>query len=125
MSDMPPTGGSFSWGQLVAGGLVALGSLGAAAVAFRNWIVSSATGVAGDQAQIEIIRMLREQVERESARADAASAARDAALDQMRGMKEQMTAMSNELTAVKLQLVQVQSRLGEVAHNTSLTTGTP
>lgn len=115
MSDLPPTG--FSWGQILAGGAVALGSLGTAAVAFRNWLVSSNTGIAGDQAQLDVITMLRQQVDSERARADAAVAARDEAMDAMRGMKE-------EIANLSMQVKTMQTQLATVAKNTSLT-GTP
>lgn len=73
------------------------GALGTAGVAFWQWFKNNKLGEAGINAQLDVINMLKEQLDAERARADAATASRDSALDQIRGMKDQIAALTAQV----------------------------
>ena len=78
-------------------GAAILGLVGGAGVFLWKWITSGRLSQAGVNAQIDVISMLKEQLELERKRADDATAARDTALDQIRQLKDQIFALTTQV----------------------------
>lgn len=101
MADIPDGTGIF--GYLGTG----LAALSAGFLLLRKYLSNDSVERASNEAQLQIIQMLQEQVKNERARADAAVQARDQAVEQIGQLKAQVA----ELT------LQVQSLHQEVARN--------
>ena len=94
------------------------GAVGTAAVAFWQWFKNNKLGEAGINAQLDVINMLKEQLDAERARADAATASRDSALDQIRGMKDQIAALTAQVQRLET-IIQTTSAVTVAAVNAS------
>jgi hypothetical protein len=107
----PPDNNLIAW--FVAGG----GAVGTAVIAFWQWFKNNKLGQAGVNAQLDVINMLKEQLDAERVRADAATASRDNALDQIRGMKDQIAALTAQVQRLETVI--------KMTNPTSATTASP
>lgn len=99
MADMPDSTGILSiLGTGVAG--IAAGFL-----LLRKYLSGDSVERAGNDAQLQIIQMLQEQVKQERARADAAVTARDEAVNQIGMLRAQVAQLSMQVESLKTQVM--------------------
>jgi hypothetical protein len=99
MVEVPDTSGILSiFGTGIAG--IAAGFL-----LLRKYLSGDSVERAGNDAQLQIIQMLQEQVKQERERADAASAARDQAIEQISQLRAQVAQLSVQVESLKTQVM--------------------
>jgi len=93
------------------------GSIGAIAAAItggllwlRKYLPSSAVDIAASGAQNDIITNLREQLEKETTRADRAEAARDGAIEQIGKMRLQIQDLALQVQMLQNEVNQLKPR---------------
>ena len=98
MVDMPGVTGAL--------GILAtsLASVGAGFLLLRKYLSSDSVERQSNEAQLQIIQMLQDQVKQERARADAAVAARDSAVEQISQLRQQVAALSVQVESLKNQI---------------------
>jgi hypothetical protein len=92
----PPDNNLIGW--FVAAG----GAVGTAGIAFWKWFSSSKLGQAGTNAQLDVIRMLTDQLNTERARADQYMKDRDAAFDTINQLKNQVAALTQQVQRLEV-----------------------
>lgn len=98
MADMPDSTGILSiLGTGVAG--IATGFL-----LLRKYLSGDSVERAGNDAQLQIIKMLQDQVAQERARADAATAARDQAIEQISQLRIQVSMLSLQVKDLQMRI---------------------
>lgn len=92
MAVTPPDGqNAFTlWGWLATGA----SAIGGAGLVFWNWFIRNKLSNAGNSAQLEVINMLKEQLEAERARSEQLMQSRDQALDTINQLKLQIAALA-------------------------------
>lgn len=98
MSDLPE--GTGLLGTLVA----ALATIAGGFVLLRNKLSSDSVGRAGDAGLLQIIEMLRAQVDMERKRADDATTARDSAVEQITQLRIQVAQLSAQVSSLQKQI---------------------
>lgn len=100
-------GGSMSDSSTVLAGIAgSLATLVAGILGLRRFLSSDSLARTGDNAQLEVIKMLQDQVISERNRADAAVAARDEAIKQIGQLREQVANLTIEVQSMKAKLGQ-------------------
>lgn len=96
--DLPtPNNGITLWGYIVAGA----SAIGGAGLVFWKWFLNNKLSDAATNAQLDVIRMLQDQLTAERQRSEMATQARDAALDTIRQLKDQVAQLTAEVHALK------------------------
>lgn len=92
MAVTPPDGPNelSIWGWLATGA----SGIGVAGIALWKWFLSSRLSNAGSNAQLEVINMLKEQLEAERTRSEQMMKSRDDALDTINQLKLQIAALT-------------------------------
>lgn len=98
MTDMPDGTGLIG---VIATGIA---GLGAGLLLLRRYLSGDSVERAGNEAQLQIIQMLQDQVKQERARADAASSARDEAIQQIGLLRQQVAQLSTQVEGLKAQM---------------------
>lgn len=91
---------------VLAGIAGSLATLVAGILGLRRFLSSDSLARTGDNAQLEVIKMLQDQVISERNRADAAVAARDEAIKQIGQLREQVANLTIEVQSMKAKLGQ-------------------
>lgn len=97
MADLPEGTG---WAGLAAG-------ITGALLWLRQYLSGSAVTQASNEAQVQVIQLLRDQLTAERARADAAEQARDEAIGQIGELKNQVAQLTAQVQGLKTQLAGV------------------
>lgn len=99
MSEMPDSTGIL--------GILGTGVAGIAAgfLLLRKYLSNDSVDRAGNEAQLQIIKMLQDQVTQERARADAAVTARDEAVNQIGMLRAQVAQLSMQVESLKTQVM--------------------
>jgi hypothetical protein len=98
MSDFPDGSGLIA---TIAGGIA---SIGAGFLLLRKYLSSDSVERAGNEGLLQIIELLRAQVDREQARADAAVKARDDAIDQITQLRQQVAELTTQVQNLRKQV---------------------
>lgn len=98
MAAPQPDNNLIGWFVAVGGGI------GTAAIAIWKWLSANKLSNAGVQAQLDVIQMLKEQLETERSRADTYQQARDEALDTVRQLKDTVASQTAQIAALTAQV---------------------
>lgn len=96
---LPPAPDNPLIGWFVAVG----GAVGTAAIAMWKWLSANKLSQAGSQAQLDVIEMLKEQLNTERSRADAMMQARDDALQIVNQLRVQVASLETQIARLTAQ----------------------
>jgi hypothetical protein len=82
-----------------------IAGIAAGVLLLRKYLSSDSVERAGNDAQLQIIQMLQDQVKQERARADEATASKDRALEQIDQLRAQVAELSLQVQNLKVQIV--------------------
>lgn len=97
MADIPPGG----WLGAVIAAIIMIGT---ASLSLRKYLSSDSVERAGNKAQLQVIQMLKEQLDYQRARAEAAEHTRDTAIAEIGKLRIQVTELTNQVQSLKTQL---------------------
>lgn len=81
-----------------------IAGIAAGILLLRKYLSSDSVERAGNDAQLQIIQMLQDQVKQERARADEAVASKDRALEQIAQLRAQVAELSLQVQNLKIQI---------------------
>lgn len=81
-----------------------LAGIAAGFLLLRKYLSSDSVERQSNEAQLQIIQMLQDQVKQERARADAAVDARDKAVEQISQLRQQVAQLSLQVESLKTQI---------------------
>lgn len=98
MSDLPEGSGTI---------VGSIAGIAAVLLWLRNYLSGAAVTQVANDAQVQLVQMLREQLAQERTRADAAEKARDGAINQIGELRAQVDQLTAQVQGLKMQLAGV------------------